>query len=197
MGVLRAIFGPSKDEIWSQISKDIGGEFIDAGFWGTDVLKYRHGEWEILLDTYTVGHGNGSTTYTRMRTPFVNSDGLRFKIYREGFFSSIGKFFKMQDIEIGDASFDDQFIIKGNNEAKIKLLLNDATLKQLIQKQPRILFEIRDDKTEGVDMLYFQCRGVIKETLQLKALFGLFAATLMRLVQIDSAYENDPNVALQ
>ena len=88
MGVLRAIFGPSKDEIWSQISKDIGGEFIDAGFWGTDGLKYRHGEWEILLDTYTVSHDKGSTTYTRMRTPFVNSDGLRFKIYREGFFSS-------------------------------------------------------------------------------------------------------------
>ena len=87
-----------------------------------------------------------------MRTPFVNSDGLRFKIYRKGFFSSIGKLLKMQDIEIGDASFDDQFIIKGNNEEKVKLLLNDATLKLLIQKQPRILFEIRDERQSATNI---------------------------------------------
>lgn len=28
----RSIFGPSKDEIWSQIATDIGGEFIEEGF---------------------------------------------------------------------------------------------------------------------------------------------------------------------
>ena len=33
MGLLKSLFGPSKDEIWSQISNDIGGEYIDGGFW--------------------------------------------------------------------------------------------------------------------------------------------------------------------
>lgn len=50
----RSFFGPSKDEIWTQIATDIGGEYIDGGFWGKDVLLYTHGEWPILLDTYTV-----------------------------------------------------------------------------------------------------------------------------------------------
>lgn len=31
MGILRSIFGPAKDEIWSQIARDIGGEFIEGG----------------------------------------------------------------------------------------------------------------------------------------------------------------------
>ena len=45
MSKRKSIFGPSKDEIWTQIATDIGGEFIEGGFWGTDVLIYKHGEW--------------------------------------------------------------------------------------------------------------------------------------------------------
>ena len=208
MGILRSIFGPSKDEIWAQIAADIGGEFVEGGFWGKDVLRYKHGEWEILLDTYTVTSNTGttttSTTYTRMRAPFVNKDGLQFKIYPEGFFSSIGKMFGMQDIEIGDPFFDRKYIIKSNNEQKIKQLLADDTLKELINKLPRVHFEIRDDEgwfskefPDGVEQLYFQCVGVIKKTEQLMALFNLFSLTLMRLVEIDSAYLSDPEVDLK
>ena len=208
MSKRKSIFGPSKDEIWTQIATDIGGEFIEGGFWGKDVLIYKHGEWQILLDTYTVTTSTGttttSTTYTRMRAPFVNKDGLYFKISREGFFSSIGKFFGMQDIEIGDPFFDKQFIVKGNDPEKIKLLLADDRIKELCQTQPRIHLSIKDDEgwfgtdfPEGVDELFFQCVGVIKETTLLKALFGLFCLVLQRLVQIDSAYEDDPQVTLK
>ena len=204
----RGIFGPSKDEIWSQIATDIDGEYIDGGFWKKDVLIYKHGEWQILLDTYTqttsTGTTTSTTTYTRMRAPFINKDGLYFKITREGFFSSIGKFFGMQDIEIGDPFFDDKFIIKGNNPEKIKLLLAEPKIKELCQQQPRIYFTIKDDEgwfgtdfPEGVDELYFSCVGVIKETALLKSLFGLFWITLQRLVQIDSAYEDDPQIHLK
>ena len=170
MSILRTIFGPSKDEIWSQIAKDIGGQYTDGGFFGKDVLVYRHGEWQILLDTYTVSSGKYSTTYTRIRAPFVNKDGLYFKIYRENVFSSIGKFFGMQDIEVGEPLFDENFIIKGNNQEKVKLLLSDKNLKKLVEKQPDIYIEIRDDEGSfgahfpvGVDELYFQCYGVMKD----------------------------------
>ena len=199
----KSIFGPSKDEIWTQIAADIGGEFIEGGFWGKDVLIYKHGEWQILLDTYVVSTGTTSYSVTRMRAPFINKDGLYFKISREGFFSSIRKFFGMQDIEIGDPFFDKQFVIKGNNPEKIKLLLADDRIKELCQLQPSIHLSIKDDEgwfgtdfPEGVDELYFECVGVIKETERLKALFGLFCLILQRLVQIDSAYEDDPKITL-
>ena len=199
----KSIFGPSKDEIWAQIATDIGGEFIQGGFWGKDVLIYKHGEWQILLDTYVVSTGTSSYTVTRMRAPFVNKDGLYFKISRQGFFSSIGKFFGMQDIEIGDPFFDEQFIIKGDNPEKIKLLLADKNIKELCQRQPRIHLSIKDDEgrfgtdfPEGVDELCFECTGVIKETALLKSLFALFCLILERLVRLDSAYADDPQVTL-
>ena len=208
MGILRSAFGPSKDEIWTQIATDIGGEFIEGGFWGKDVLIYKHGEWQILLDTYTTtalaGQVTTTTTYTRMRAPFINKDGLYFEISREGFFSTIGKLFGLEDIEIGDPAFDEQFEIKGNNPEKIKLLLADARIRKLCEQQPQIHFKIKDDEgrfgadfPEGVDELYFECMDVIKKTELLKSLFALFALTLERLVQIDSAYENDPQVMLK
>ena len=204
MGILKSIFGPSKNEIWSQIAVDMGEEFIEGGFLkGSPALVYKHGEWQIRLDTYTKDSGNSNRTYTRVRAPFINKDELYFKIYREGFFSDIGKFLGMQDIKTGDPFFDEQFIIKSNNRKKLKLFLADPKMKELIQGQPKIHLEIRDDEgwfgadfPEGVDELYFECVGVIEETERLKSLFDLFSVSLMRLVQIDSAYEDDPEVDL-
>ena len=204
MGILKSIFGPSKNEIWSQIAVDMVEEFIEGGFLkGSPALVYKHGEWQIRLDTYTKDSGNSNRTYTRVRAPFINKDELYFKIYREGFFSDMGKFLGMQDIKTGDPFFDEQFIIKSNNRKKLKLFLADPKMKELIQGQPKIHLEIRDDEgwfgadfPEGVDELYFECVGVIEETERLKSLFDLFSVSLMRLVQIDSAYEDDPEVDL-
>lgn len=204
MSILRAIFGPSKKEIWSQIADEIGGEIIAGGFWKKGGIRFQHGEWELVLDTYTVSNGKHSSTYTRLRAPFLNKDKLYFKIYREGLFSAMGRFFGLQDLVIGDDYFDKKFVIKGNNAEKIKTLLNDDRLKELIDMQPKISLEIRDDEGRfgtkfpaGVDLVTFQCGGVVKDKKRLKALFYLFALLLERLVQIDSAYENDPGLQLK
>ena len=203
MGFLRSIFGPAKDEIWGQLASDIGGEYEDGGFLGRDVLRYHFGEWEITLDTYTQSTGKSSTTYTRMRAPFANKDGLYFKIYNQGFFASIGKALGMQDIETGDTYFDEHFVIKGNSPENIKLLLGDPNLKELIQHQPAICFEVKGDEgwfgsrfPDGVDEPHFQCYGILRDEALLKNLFEMFSIALQRLVQIDSAYEIDPNVKL-
>lgn len=199
MSLQHSIFGPSKDFIWQQMAKDIGGEFIDKGFWKANELRYEHNDWELLLDTIH----RDKITYTRLRVPFLNKDNLQFKIYREGFFSSIGKFFGMQDIEIRDRRFSESYIIQGNNKRKIELLLNDSKLKSLFEMIPKVHVQIKPDEgwfgkkyPEGVNVLYFEQAGVLKNKETLKLLFQLFATILDRLVQIDSAYEDDPNLKL-
>ena len=204
MGTLKNIFGPSKDEIWGQIANEINGEYIHEGFWMGDKLRFKHDHWEIVLDTYTQSTGNSAIVLTRLRVPFVNKDGLQFKIFHESFFTTIGKIFGMQDIQIGDRYFDDQFIIKGNNEPKIKRFLNDRKLKDLFRSIPKVSIEIKNNEgwfgqsyPDGVDVLYFECIGVIKDKLVLKNLFELFSAILDRLVKIDSAYKDDPRIQLK
>lgn len=201
MAFLRSIFGPSREEVWRQLSDEIGAHYVDGGFWKGDKVQAHTGEWTITLDTYTVSNGKSSTTYTRIRAPYVNKDGFRFTIYRKSIFSGLGKLLGMQDVEIGHEPFDRDFIIKGNDEMKLREFFSNAELRELIHLQPSIHLEIRDDEgifgvhfPEGVDELYFSTVGVIKDIERLKDLFTLFGGILNYLCHIGSAYEDDPGL---
>jgi hypothetical protein len=201
MGVLRKIFGPSQAEVWQQLCNEIGARYVDGGFWKGDKVEAHVGEWAVTLDTYSVSTGNTHVTYTRIRAPYVNMDGFRFTIYRKSVFSGIGKLLGMQDIEIGDPEFDREFIIKTNNEVKAIALFSNEKIRRLIQAQPSIHLEIKGDNgwfgrsfPEGVDELYFQVAGIIKDIERLKSLYELFAEVLNHLCHIGSAYERDPRM---
>ena len=204
MGLLRQIFGPSKEDIWSQLSQELGADYEEGGFFKDGKVVLAHKQWEITLDTYTVHTGKSTIIYTRMRAPYVNRDGFRFNIYRKNIFSGIGKLFGMKDIEIGDAFFDDEFIIQGEPEHLVSRLLSNVAVRQLIQSQPDIHFQVKDDDgwfkskfPEGVDELYFEVVGVIKDRERLKNLFDLFASVLDELCRYGSAYETEPKVKLE
>ena len=114
-------FGPSKDEMWRQLSQEIGAEFVEGGFWKGNKVQAHVGPWTITLDTYTESTGEIITSPTPACVlPYVNPEGFRFTIYRKGFFSDLGKLLGMQDIEVGDPEFDEAFIIKGNDESKVR-----------------------------------------------------------------------------
>ncbi len=203
MRILRQVFGPSKEEMWSQLSRETGAEYQPGGFFKEGKVILTHREWQITLDTYTVSTGKSHVTYTRIRAPFVNPDGFRFNIYRKGIFSGIAKLLGTQDLEIGDAYFDDEFIIQSSSQDLVYRLLSNLEIRQLIQNQPDIHLEVKDDEgwfqnkfPEGVDELYFQTMGVIKDVGRLKALFDLFAAVLDQLCRFGSGYEINPGVKL-
>lgn len=203
MSIRRKLFGPNQDEIWKQLCNEIGASFVEGGIWKGNKVQAQVKEWVITLDTYTVHANNAHITYTRIRAPYVNKDGFRFTIYRKSIVSALGKFFGMQDVEVGYPEFDDAFIIKGSDESKLRSLLSNAKIRELIQNQPEMYLQVKDDEgwfktkfPEGVDELYFQVRGVIQDVQRLKALYELFAEMLNHLCHTGSAYEDDPKVVL-
>ncbi|HSK65759.1 MAG TPA: hypothetical protein VK888_02445, partial [Anaerolineales bacterium] len=126
MELVREIFGPSRQEIWSQLSREIGADYQEEGFFKAGKVVLSHREWQISLDTYTVHSGKTTIVYTRMRAPYVNRDGFRFNIYRKNAFSWIGKLFGVRDIEIGVSFFDDEFIVQGEAEHMVRTLLTNS-----------------------------------------------------------------------
>jgi hypothetical protein len=203
MSGLRRFFGPSKEEIWRQLSAEIDANYVEGSWRKADKVEATHGEWTVTLDTYTVSTGKAVIVFTRMRAPFVNPDGFRFTVYRRSLFSGIAKFFGMQDVEVGEESFDREFIVKSNDESKVRALCLNPRLRELIARQPDIHFTVKDDEgwfgpsfPEGVDELYFSVAGVIKDVERLELLYELFAATLDELCRIGSAYERAPGVRL-
>jgi len=202
---LRELFGPSRDEVWKQLSSTMGAEFVAGGFFGSGKVEAHHGSWTITLDTYTVSTGHAHITFTRMRAPVVCRDGFRFAIYRKGLFSELGKRLGLQDIEVGHSlRFDEDFIIQGSDESKVRSLFANPEIRALIEAQPEIHLELKDDEgffrqrfPEGVDELVFHIRGVLKDVGRLRQLFDLFAEVLDELCRIGSAAPDDPGVRLR
>ncbi len=203
MGLWQDIFGESKREVWQRLAAQLGGAFVEGRWAHPDEVRAQLGGFDIVLDTYTVSTGKSSQTFTRMRAPFVNARGLRFHVHRASIFSGIGKAFGQQDIEIGDAAFDADFVIQGNDVDKVKNVLGDPTLRALLMAQPRMRVEIKDDEgmfgrdyASGVDVLHFIESGVIRDDRRLAQLFSLFAALLQAFARDSSFFLEAPPAEL-
>ena len=48
-------FGPSKDEVWRQLSEEIGAEFVEGGFWKGSKVQAHVGPWTVTLDLVLPG----------------------------------------------------------------------------------------------------------------------------------------------
>jgi hypothetical protein len=198
------IFGKSLKEIWRQLSEDINANYYEGTIFIGPRIWHTHNKWTIYLDTYTVSTGKSSTTYTRMRVPFINPRKFKFKIYRKGVFSNIGKALGMQDIEIGyDDWFDRDFIIKGNDELLLVRLLQNLSIRSLIEKQKYIVLEIKDDEgkfgqkyNENESVLSFMANGVIKDIDRLKSLFSLFEKLIDEFENIGITTNQTPETTL-
>ena len=99
----------------------------------------------ISLDNYTVSTGKSSATYTRMRSPFRNTRDMQMNIYRASIFTGLGKLLGMSDITVGDAMFDEHFVVQGKPESTIKAFLRDPKIRALSRAQPEVAYRIKPD----------------------------------------------------
>lgn len=199
----RRWFGPSKAEIWKQFSEGIGGEFYVEKNRMSKIEKVYayHKEWEICLDTFVVSSGKSHVTYTRFRAAYVFRDNFTFRIVRRNFFRDIGKRFGMEDLEVGHAQFDHDFIIQGTDQRKCEMLFENPRLRELISgRQKHIEIKIEDgegvfknDYPDGINVLNFTALGVIKDLDRLYEIYDLFAEILDQLYEIGTADEDEPN----
>jgi len=192
-------FGPARGEVWRQLAAEIGADYRERTFWKGDRVTAEVGKWQIVLDVHHVD----KHVFTRIRAPYVNADGFRFKIFRKHLFSGLAEMLGLQDINVGHPEFDEPFIIRGTHEGKLRRLFDNPRIRELIAAQPKISFQVSGGERlfwrrfpEGVDELQFMVSGVIKDIDRLKLLYDLFAETLHTLCEMGSAYERDPEVEL-
>jgi len=204
VSLLPGLFGPSQHEVWSELARRVGGDFHPGGIFAKTAVQVEVGDWIVTLDTHTDNHGDGNSTYTRLRAPYVNPEGFIFQIYRADFFTGFAKALGMQDIEVGHAHFDRDFVIKGSSAERVRRLFANDRIRRLISRQPKIKLEVKDDEgwfqakfPAGVDELVFTTRGVLKKLEQLSSLFELFAEVLRQLCHDGDAYEDDVQLHIQ
>lgn len=194
-------FRSKQSLIWKQFAAELDGEFIEgASRFDTDSIAVKHDNWEIIIDTVR----RKKKRFTRLRAPYVNRDGFKFKIFTEKFLLKPIKHIGMQDIKVGHTDFDSRFIIQGNDSFKLETFFDNELIRQLLSVQPTLTFSIHLDEnwsqdpfSEGVSELVLEVVSIPFNIHQLESLYILFAEVLQHLCHIGSAYEDDPELSLR
>ena len=197
MDFLKRVFKCKEYDPWRQFSREIGAEYL-----GRDKVVATGKNWAITFENCTVSCGQDDIcTYTRVSAPHVSKDGFQFKIYRKGVFSKLCEVLGMQDafnelgkyfgfeivyMKVGHPEFERNFIIKSNNEFKVRALFANSLIRQLIHSQSGIHLQL--DKYE----LYFSSNTIINDVARLKPLYELFKEILNSLSDIESTYKTEP-----
>jgi hypothetical protein len=201
-------------EVWRQVADEIGGTYLPTSMIKVKnsaithspygALMYRVRGWVITLDASYNRKINTFTIF--MKAPILNREGLRFSIYPRTLFGSIGRLLGVQDIEVGDAEFDSEYLIKGSDEEKVKALLASERIRQLMRSSNEVNLSVRGGEAEGgslltgvMDYLYWELiekgsvteggfptreihhDSIARDPRQVKSLFELFEETLGRL----------------
>ncbi len=132
---------------WEQLSRDIGAEFEppqDSAYPGT--VTATVGDWIVTLDVGwarpTVSIlGSRSGAYTVLEAPYDAKDDFGFLIRGKTVISAVGKVLGFKGVETGDPDFDRDFFVKSSDETKVRILLANVRIRQLIQSQGSSFFK--------------------------------------------------------
>jgi hypothetical protein len=175
----RHITGHNEDQVWEQLEKELTQT--------TDLLQYRavieQQNKTVLLDIdIDLGGGfEGGFATTILSARFPNPDGFRFALHEEGFFDDLGKFFGMQDVQVGNPEFDQRILVKTNDEARIRTILTDQNTRQVLQSLRDFTFEIvlPDEDLESNDStLELIIEDGITDPVRLRQIYHVFFGIL-------------------
>lgn len=184
-------FGLIKDAAWHRILNGVGDNLLNHNYLKDQRIELDIGDWAITIDSYSTNE----KTYTRLRAPYINTENFRFKVFRKGFFSNLMKLFGMQDIEIENTAFDENFIIQATDKDKIKALFSDYLIREMIMNLDSVLIQVKEDESwfkdkypNGIDELYIEVPVLVQDIEQLEVMFLILAKIFQYLCNISKGY---------
>jgi len=183
-----------KENFWQQFAIEVNGTFSEGKYGRSDKVELINNGWNVIFDDYVLieNGGNASQMVTRILIPFISNNDFKFEIYRTELFDTIIKFFGAQDVKIGYEDFDKEFIVKSNNEHKIKSILRDSDIRKSIQLLKKVNIQISNQHGIWEDNLpkneYELCLYVeepITDFEKLKSLGTILNQILEKLLEIN------------
>jgi hypothetical protein len=205
-----------QEAAWKQLATEVGGELITRRERGRRFLG-RHlqlavvakaGTSPIALDLKMEAGADTVPSWlvTRIRAPYVARDAFAFSVKRVrarlsdgAVLHGMARLAGRHKVEAGDLGFDRDFLITANDTDKVRALLADPRIRDLIQSQPsldisaaRPGWRLFKRSSQRLSVLRFEEEGVITDVGRLKSLFELFRETLNQLCQIGAASQEEP-----
>jgi hypothetical protein len=186
-----------KDAIWRSLAEQLGGRFTAETLHSHSRIDLRVDHWRVTVDVLAGRRSH----FTRVRAPYVNPTGFRFRLVQSSLRSELAAFMG-QDVQVGDPAFDAAFVVQGSDEARVRKLLT-PDLRARLLAHPYHSLEVKPDEgwfgatfPDGVDELYLAVPEVVVDEQAIRDVFELFGSTLQRLCEIGAATPEAARVRL-
>ncbi len=175
------ISGRTEEEVWKQIN----AQFLA----NPDPLEYSvlivQETRKVVLDIDIDLGGGFESGYetTSFTAELFTAPAFRFAIHEQHFTDEIGKFFGMEDVEIGFSEFDKKLIVKTNDRLRIREIFSEESLRKVVESLNDFTFGItyRKDKSSERNHLFLelQIESGITNPKQLREIYHAFFSVLI------------------
>jgi hypothetical protein len=139
--------------------------------------------------------GKSIAETTVIAVPYIPQHEFKLAIHNSSPIEEVAKIFGLQDIVIGESTFDKEFIVQGSNEQLLKELFADAPLRAAFLGQKSVNVSIVDHQHKlfgitpprGVNVLTFAEKGAINSFERLTSVLELMTRTIERLAHLEVA----------
>ncbi len=175
---------PTWHEAWREFADRVGGAYSLEGqkkigpvkLFGEHKVRTQIDDWTISLDT----QDSGEDQHTVMSAQYTSLVPLTFHAYRRNALDDfLRRFLPLQDIEVDSPEFDEIFLLKGSDEARVRDLFSNSLLRSRLQENERLYLE-----SDG-QALVFEEVGFISDVSLLVDVHELFVETLRELQRLE------------
>ncbi|HZF62912.1 MAG TPA: hypothetical protein VEZ55_00420 [Chitinophagaceae bacterium] len=174
--------GVDEQELWNQIAEDLQNEQALFGY--KAIIKQEDRQVLLHVDVDPGGGFEGGFAFTQFLTSLEDKD-FQFAVYKQGLLQEAGKLLGMQDVEIGHPEFDKKYIIKSNQDEKVRRLFSDyqvrSSLSVLKDFELETTFETSETSESSSNMLQLTVEDAVLEEAELRQLFQAFCLIADRL----------------
>lgn len=137
------------DEVWEQSALRLDGQYVPRQRGrGRSIIAKREGR-EIQIDHQHMHVGDKSTVHTRIRCAAEGPPELKLRVTPAGGFSGLARAVGFEDVPVGDADFDAEYVIKASDPEIAPMWLHRAVRKR-IQAVPDFRFKLERGRVEAV-----------------------------------------------
>lgn len=209
---------PTRHSSWEEFASRTGGKLNRHKFWRSDEVVSNLGGWEVHLHTVMLdpktGARNPGTFYSTRRgtevwAGFTSLDGFRFSArdrewlhrqpYQLQWDIDVGRLIdaarrrvQPEDTQIGNESFDQRFVSRSNDPAKLRAVLEGVALERILKRAYLAEFHIEAEEPDEsgspqLASLVVWERQMLQDVDQLLDLHEVLLALLDRLARLGSA----------
>ncbi len=187
MRFLRKLFA-SKEQVWKPYCDDIGGQYVEGGFWKGDRIEIPHQGWRITLVVDT-GDADCNFISTLLRAKVDPADAVMLWLVRNWPGQKLLHLLRMLGLQKADVSgLSDDCLVLTRDVEQAETVFGNPELRALISEQPQLSLSIgglpRSSRSAANEVVVM-VPGVVEDLARLKSLVALCRQVIDMLSQLD------------